>query len=442
MNTKGSSSQEYSTIYDCVIVGGGAAGLFYAGLGEPKDGQKLLILEKTSRPGQKLLISGSGMCNITHGGSIKDFVGKYGDKGRLIRKTLYSHNNIELISKLESAGIKTIAREDGKIFPASLRSADVLDMLLNNARDAGWTLKCNSEVTQIEIQRPSSSIIQLTVKNTSKSDRPIQSIRTKKLVIACGGSSYPSTGSDGSFFSVMERDLGIRIAAPRPALAPVYVQDYSYQDISGISFDNVRLSCKSNDGKQRITEGPMLLTHKGFSGPAMLHISQYVSPGTIICVNYLADDNIESLKERFRSGRKGNTLSAVNYITHVTCLPKAFVQQVIKDMDIRAKKAADLSNSDIDKLIRLFTEHPYSVSGTGGFDDAMVTAGGVCLEQIDLKTMQIKNSILSSDKNAVSDRSIAADIRVIGEALDVNGDTGGYNLQFAYSSAMAAHSLR
>lgn len=475
MKTRENESQNYNKIYDCVIVGAGAAGLFYAGLGQPEKGeghkQNLLILEKTSRPGQKLLMSGSGMCNITHGGSIKDFIGKYGSNGKLIRKCLFRHNNIELVKKLHAAGIETIEREDGKIFPASLKSKDVLDVLLKNAKAAGWKLQCSQKVTSINTQNEPGTdeccIIELTVSNpadSKKGSTSNQIIRTKKLVIACGGSSYPATGSDGSFFSVLERDLGLDIIEPRPALAPVFVQDYPFSDLSGISFENVRVTCTSEEilkeknktsnkcstnkninqnimqSIKQSTEGPMLLTHKGFSGPAMLHISQYVKPGTKISINYLTGENVEMLRERIKNSRSGNTASTSNYISDITSLPKAFVKHLLENRSIDRssdrsksgsartglpkKRMADLSNKDIDQLIKLLTESTYSVSGTGGFNEAMVTAGGVALNQICLDNMA------SNDHTA--------DIRIIGEALDINGDTGGYNLQFAYSSAMAA----
>ena len=461
-----------NNLYDCIVIGAGAAGLFYAAAGsistESISAESIpatttparnLLLEKTARPGQKLLMSGNGMCNITHGGSIKDFIDKYGAHGRLIRKTLYKHNNLELMSMLESLGVPLTERDDGKVFPASMKAKDVLNALLSMI--ANWQLMCGAEVVSIKtlpqgndresvpesIQEPAQNgLVEIALSDG-------RTFLTKKLVIATGGSSYPSTGSDGSFFDVLRRDLDLAIVTPRPALAPVYVQDYEYGELSGISFDDVEVSCKQPlyseigqdpDAKNKkksekiVTRGPMLLTHRGFSGPAILHISQYVRPGMLIRINYLPHMNTEQIIEKIKADRSGNNTSAANYIAAQFGLPKAFAAKLCSVLvpagdgagtaRAESKKLSQLSNKDVCILAAQLTAHEYSVSGTGGWNDAMVTAGGVALDQIDLKTMRLMRA----------SQFDGADIRIIGEALDINGDTGGYNLQFAYSSAMAA----
>lgn len=504
-----------NNIYDCIVIGAGAAGLFYAAA-ESISAESIsaadpparnltarnLILEKTARPGQKLLMSGSGMCNITHGGSIKDFIDKYGAHGRLIRKNLYSHNNLELMAMMESLGVPLMMREDGKVFPASMKAKDVLDTLLSVI--ANWQLMCDAEVVSIKILPQDN--VQETVSDPfqkcapepiqESTPRPIQesiprpiqesaqnglavialtggrTFLAKKLVIATGGSSYPSTGSDGSFFDVLRRDLDLEIVTPRPALAPVYVQDYEYGELSGISFEDVEVSCEQS--KKIVTRGPMLLTHRGFSGPAILHISQYVQPGMLIRINYLPHMNTEQVKEKIRADRAGNNTSAANYIAAQFGLPKAFAVNLCSVLDQsndgiepgiarsnksasgktssqktdpaktnpgHSKKLSQLNNKDVSILAARLTAHEYSVSGTGGWNDAMVTAGGVALDQIDLKTMRLVRTRRNNGSDQGTETTcdpLKCDIRIIGEALDINGDTGGYNLQFAYSSAMAA----
>ena len=237
-----------NNIYDCIVTGAGAAGLFYAAAGsistESISAESIpatttparnLLLEKTARPGQKLLMSGNGMCNITHGGSIKDFIDKYGAHGRLIRKTLYKHNNLELMSMLESLGVPLTERDDGKVFPASMKAKDVLNALLSVI--ANWQLMCGAEVVSIKtlpqgndresvpesIQEPAQNgLVEIALSDG-------RTFLTKKLVIATGGSSYPSTGSDGSFFDVLRRDLDLAIVTPRPALAP----EHAKQSLAG-----------------------------------------------------------------------------------------------------------------------------------------------------------------------------------------------------------------
>lgn len=406
---KNTAETEYD-VYDEIVIGAGASGLFYVasdlGCHSSSDSRKL-ILEKTERPGQKLLMSGSGKCNITHAGSIKDFIGKYGDSGKRIRTVLYKHSNLELIEKLAGLGLHVTEREDGKVYPDSMRASDVLDVLLRAASEHGWAIECGKCVASIKVD--ASSLIHVYAERDS--------FLTKKLIIGTGGASYPATGSDGSFFGVLSRDLGLEIAEPRPALTPVYVQGFTYGVLAGVSFEDVTISSGAHT-----SGGPMLITHKGLSGPAILHISQYVKAGDEICISYLPGKSTDDIVKDIAKVQPGNRTGIGNFISSRFGIPKAFVSMIIKDPD---RHLNTVDQKELREIGDTLTCHKYAVSGTGGWNDAMVTKGGVTLDQIDLRTMRV--------------RGIDADIRIIGEALDVNGDTGGYNLQFAYSSAMAAY---
>ncbi len=396
------------TEYNCIIVGAGAAGLFYAAADET-EGRKLII-EKTSRPGQKLLMSGNGMCNITHGGSIKDFIAHYGDKGAKIRTCLYKHSNLELMQFMENADVPLTERPDGKLFPASMRAADVLDALLAKAYRNGFAFLYDCAVTGIDEGSKGNASDGVCI---SLSDG--RTLRTQKLVIATGGASYPATGSDGSFMEVLKRDLDVKMTALKPALAPVFVENYPYSDLSGISFDDVTVSCGGHTER-----GPMLLTHKGFSGPAMLHISQYVKPGAQLTINYLPDQNIADVYRTIRDDQPANSKGIANYLAVQFGLPKAFAEKLFS---APSRKLSSIGHKELENIVHLMMDRKHTVSGTGGFKEAMVTAGGVSLEEMNLKNMSLIKYPC---------------IHVIGEALDINGDTGGYNLQFAYSSARTA----
>jgi predicted Rossmann fold flavoprotein len=396
------------TDYNCIIVGAGAAGLFYAAADET-EGRKLII-EKTSCPGQKLLMSGNGMCNITHGGSIKDFIAHYADNGSNIRTCLYKHSNLELMQFMEHAGVPLMERPDGKIFPASMKAADVLDALLAKAYRNGFAFLYDCAVTGLNTESKSSEPDGVRV---SLSDG--RTLRTRKLVIATGGASYPATGSDGSFMEILKEDLNITVTALKPALAPVFVENYPYGELSGISFDDVAVSCGGHTRR-----GPMLLTHKGFSGPAILHISQYVKPGAQMTINYLPDRNIAEVYRKIRDDQPANSKGVANYLAGEFGLPKAFAEKLFS---APSRKLSSIGHKELENIVHLMMDRKHTVSGTGGFKEAMVTAGGVSLEEMNLKNMSLIKYPC---------------IHVIGEALDINGDTGGYNLQFAYSSARAA----
>lgn len=400
-------------IYDCVIIGAGAAGLFCSAMMPVKlDG---LVLEKTPRPGTKLLMSGSGQCNITHAGSIKDFISCYGKNGGKIRSSLYKYSNLSLIEMLESGGVPTVTREDGKIFPASMDAHDVLDLLLRRTKQSGFEIKYNSEVTGIEqiitdseepepARTTSSPRWRITAGGTAYSAR--------NLVIATGGCSYPTSGSDGSIFKVLKRDLGIRITPLKPSLSAIKPEDYPYAELSGISFENAGVSIWHDNKKAAENFGPLLLTHQDFSGPAVMNISKYADNGDVLKINYLYPLDSQQALARLKQAAhcsKGN-LSGI--ISSEFDLPKRFCQL----LTARCGKS-------LKTLAAHLTGESFTIKSAGGWNRAMATSGGIDLSQIDPTKMEFRK---------------LPGLFAIGEALDIDGITGGYNLQFAYSSGCAA----
>jgi len=453
-------------MYDIIVVGAGAAGLFL-GASSPKRVNGL-ILEKSKKPGIKLLMSGSGQCNFSHSGSIKDFLSKYGNNGKKLRSALYKFNNLALIDFFESKGVKSLTRDDGKVFPASLKASDIRDVLLSGVRENGFEIMCDSAVLNIShIQGENTYIVETQGGN----------YKCRKLIIATGGCSYPKTGSDGSMFPILEK-MGFDIIPPKPALTPIFVRDYPYSNLSGISFSNVEVTIvpqstaadcqnvvsfqsvrnsesmgnsqvtgnfkdaeiprsikdfpsaensqgepdKSHDIKafKYKTTGALLFTHECFSGPAVLDISGFAEVGFELHINYMPEKSADGLIGMMKTAMVGNKKSLRNFLTETFDLPSRFVDVVLqRSPELEMVSTASLSKKHMKIIAELLTNDLFVIKGVGGFDGAMVTSGGVSLDDVDLKTFESKQY---------------PNLHIVGEALDVDGDTGGYNLQFAFSS--------
>ncbi len=432
-NARHAENDQYVEYHDTIIIGAGAAGLCF-GAGAPV-GKDILILEKTDKIGTKLLMSGSGQCNVTHGGSIKKFLLCYGKNGPSIRSILYRHSNMELCKLLESLGIPLLEREDGKIFPKSMNSHDVRNSLLSACKDNGVQIRVNWPVTEIKSLKQGFEVTARTgstYNRTSNCSSEKKSLTCRNLVVACGGCSYPSTGSDGSLFPILARNLGIKIEKPKPSLVPVFLQNYPFSDLSGISLHNVGIkilkpgapSSKIKD-KNAINSngcGDLIFTHKNLSGPVILNNSRYMETGFTLEINYVFPRAKEDIISHMKKISSGNNRQTSTFFADEYNLPRRFVLKIMELAGIQDKKLSSLSGSEITALAQGFACASYSISGLGGFNNAMATKGGVSLENVNLQTLE---------------STVCKGLYFIGEALDIDGDTGGYNIQFAYSSANA-----
>jgi len=386
-------------IYDYIVIGGGAAGLFFgAALDQKCNG---LILEKTKRIGTKLLMSGNGQCNITHGGSIKDFISCYGKNGGRVRSCLYQYHNDHLRDFLHRNGVETFVREDGKVFPKSLSAKEIRDMLQRKCQQNGFSFLTEREVTAISRADDHWQLICGT-----------ESFRGHNIIIASGGCSYPTTGSNGAFLTVLQRDLGIDIITPKPALSPLKVNDYPFTELSGIAFPRAQ-AVILHDGKAAASNvGGLLFTHKDFSGPAVMNISKYGVNGDQLKLNYLYpltyDEVLTQLKKAMNVSRENTS----NMLSGTFDLPKRF-----------ARIIAERAGNSPKELAKMLTGDSFIITSIGNFNQAMATAGGISLKELNTKTMELKKH---------------PGLFAIGEVVDIDGITGGYNLQYAYASAMAA----
>lgn len=219
--------------YENIIIGGGAAGLFCgANLKNTRHRGRSLLVEKTSNFGSKLMLSGAGQCNFTHGGNIKNFLDKYGENGRNIRKILYNFNNLKTVEFFEANGIDTLQRDDGKVFPKTMKSKDIRDFLVEKIR--GNRIEMSVGVNVISIEKVDGKF--------AVRDDKGREYTSKNLVIATGGASYRNTGSDGGMLEILKRAFPkLEVVPIKESLVPIYVENYKFSGISGIAIRDVKI---------------------------------------------------------------------------------------------------------------------------------------------------------------------------------------------------------
>ncbi len=391
--------------YDVIIVGGGAAGLF-ARANLPH--ARALLLEGGETTGRKLLITAGGMCNLTNTLDVQSFLTHYGSKAQrnFLLPALQTLTPDGLRGWFEARALSTVVRDDGKVFPKSLDARDVHDCLLSSS---DIPIHCNEKVAGIEAT--GSGFIVSSERAT---------YQAKRLIIATGGKSYPRTGSDGSLYPVLKR-LGHTIVEAKPALVGLLIKDWPYSALSGSSMKDVTVSA-THAGAQKPYhrgKGDVLFTHRGLSGPPILTLSGAIERDDIITIAFIADaeQTIESL---FRTHPHQQVATLLRQSGLHRSLALALLEAARIDaaslwsaVDGRRRRA----------LLTLVSSHPFTVEGTMGFASAMATRGGVSLTEVDRKRMESK---------------IHDGLFFCGEVLDYDGESGGFNLQAAFSTALLA----
>ncbi len=404
-------SSEGPLRHDVVVIGGGPAGLFLA-LQTGRSGKSVLLLEKKPSCGRKLLISGSGQCNLTHDGPVQEFIPRYGTHGTFLRPALMTWTNRDLAAFFRERGLAMETDPGGKVFPATRKARDVLDILLAECRSAGVRIQCDEPVTSV-VPGEEGFLV-----GTSRGQYLAQN-----LVIATGGASYPATGSTGDGFRIA-RELGHRVEEPAPALTPVYIDGFPFSGLAGISFEQLPVRLYRTGKKVRDHAGDVLITHAGLSGPGILDLSRYIVAGDILEISFLPGMDAGALDRRITDMARAHGNRLVRTVLSETGLPDRFLRAVLALSGIPGDlPAARLTKSARQALVSHLTACRFRVGRLGGYGEAMVTRGGVSLKEINPKTLESK---------------LHRHLHFLGEVLDIDGDTGGFNLQAAFSTAYLA----
>ena len=391
--------------YDVIIIGAGASGLYCAA---HLKGLKVLVIEKNSRVGLKILASGSGQCNLTHGGYIRFFLDKYNQKKAFVKPALTGHDNKAVVHYFESHGLACVERPDGKIFPESFAAKDVVQTLMK---------ACSS--VEFRCSEPVEACKWCEVEQLFKVKTSQQTVYSDHLVIATGGRSYPALGTTGDGYE-MAANFGHTIIQTKPALTGIVTRSKLFSELQGISVEHVSLTCLNTN---RTFQGALLFTQFGLSGPVVINNSREMDKGHKIHLNFVGESDTV-MDQHFLELVKTQGDKPFSYYYNLIKLPEALKAKLFEDLPFaREMKLSIITKEQRKWIIEKLVKYELEIESLIGYNQAMVTSGGVSTDEIDPKTMASK---------------LKPQLYITGEVMDVDGDTGGYNLQWAFSSGYLA----
>lgn len=401
-----------------IVVGAGAAGLMAAGQAAMM-GAEVLLLEKKEKPGRKIAISGKGRCNITNAENVGDFIQNYPGNGRFLHGILREFDNIRLREFFDSYGVETKVERGGRVFPVSDDAEAVVRALIRFVSDFGVKLRTEQTVEDVIVKDGSVEGVRLSQGVTHRAD----------AVILCpGGGSYPGTGSTGDGYRFAEK-IGHKVITPRPSLVPLKTEESWVKDLQGLALRNVEATLWAGSKKLNVEFGEMLFTHFGVSGPIILTLSRWAGEALMrkekvtLKLNLKPALSTEQLDQRLqRDFKKFANKQFKNALDEL--LPKSLIPVIIKLSKIPEERVVhQITREERKRLVQLLQELPLTVKETLPLAAAIVTAGGVDVKEIDPKTMASKR---------------VKGLYWAGEVVDVDGVTGGYNLQAAFAMGYRA----
>jgi len=413
--------------YDLVIVGSGPAGLI-AAIESYHVSQKTIILEKMPRPALKLRISGKGRCNITNDAELNEFISRFGINGRFLKYPFREFFNTDLINYLEKMGIEFKLERGGRYFPQSDKAIEIVNALIRKLNALKIPIATNSEVLNIAQKKQEYFLITVK-KKTDKGDKG-QKVHyySKKILIATGGKSYPRTGSTGQGYK-LAKDLGHSITPVFPALVPLETKGERARSLQGLSLKNVKVNVWCQNKKIDERFGEMLFTDSGLSGPIVLAISKTVvklireNQNVKVTIDLKPALDVQAVDRRLlREINQHGKQSFASLLKKL--LPQKMIPVFIEILEVsRDSKLSQISAETRKNLKLLLKEFPFEISDHGSYDEAIVTTGGVNIQEINSKTMESK---------------MVEGLYFAGEVIDIDADTGGYNLQAAFSTGWVA----
>ncbi|MBQ6046614.1 MAG: NAD(P)/FAD-dependent oxidoreductase [Bacteroidales bacterium] len=409
---------------DVIVVGGGAAGLM-AAVTAAERGKQVLLLEKMDQAGRKLRITGKGRCNLTNTAPLKDFLTHIGSDSRFLRNCFAQFYNEELMRFFEERGVRLTVERGNRVYPASGKALDIFLALVNE-------LEHNENVSI----RKNCAVKSLVIVDGDEGRRIAgvrlqdgQTLMARKVVLATGGLSYPTTGSTGAGYR-MAQEAGHTVVDQVPVLVPLVAEEAIDPDLDGFTLKNVALRLTLANGK-KLWEGfgEMTFTDDGIGGPIVMTASRECSrllhSGERLTAHIDLKPALdeEKLDKRLIADLDASGTRVFNDALRMW-LPAELVNTALKTLHIEYyKRLNQINGAERKRLLRFLKDMTLTIVGTRDYDEAIVTQGGVSLKEVNPKTMESR---------------LVDGLYLAGEVLDLDGDTGGYNLQIAFSTGRAA----
>ena len=393
------------------VIGAGASGMM-ASIVLARGGANVALVEKNEKFGKKLYITGKGRCNLTNDCELDDMFANVVHGEKFLRSSLYGFTPQDTMAFFEDSGLKLVVERGNRVFPFSQKSSDVIKTLQIEIANLKVKTYLGTEVKEIKKNADGFKVV-----------TPWESLECDKVVVATGGMSYPSTGSTGDGYA-FARAFGLKIVEPRQALVPIIVKQ-NVSALQGISLKNVNLCAMDENGKEIASEfGEMLFTNRGLSGPIALTISSYINRKQNVRLSLdlkpaLDENTLDKRILRDFDERKNQDIKNVTR----ALLPERLNAYVLKCANIaESKKVNEITKQERAKLVETIKNLRFDVSALAPFSEAIVTAGGVDLKGLK-PTCECKD---------------VEGLYFVGETIDVDALTGGFNLQLAFATAVCA----
>ncbi len=414
-----------------IVIGAGPAGMM-AAISSAKQNNEVILLEKNHTLGRKLLITGKGRCNITSSLEMSEFIHHTPGNGKFLYSVFEQFTNQDMIQMLKENGLEVKKERGNRIFPVTDRAQSVLDCFIKELKKNKVEIRTNQEVSKILVKKAQTADKKAVVgvKMTTG-----EVLTCEKVIIGTGGKSYPKTGSNGSGYKLAE-ELGHTIIDPKASIVPLEADRTLCQNLQGLSLKNVKIVLQNRESHKKIYEdfGEMVFTHFGVSGPTILsssahllrvkNVERLLEEGKInlsidlkpALLEEELDNRIRRDFQEFKNKEFKNSLEKL--------LPKKIIETVVALSQINpAKKVNEITKEERRKLVKLLKCFEITITGFRPIDEAIVTAGGVSVKEINPKTMESK---------------LVDGVYFAGEIIDVDSYTGGFNLQIAYSTGFVA----